>query len=150
MSLTFNDYKPTNWNLAGKLGGNAFGASGIVVNTTNVNAQSDVNMNAELTGEVRVRFRSDYFPLERFADSGAIQLINSHARVPDPRRQEAPAAPGAAPAEQALPYPPPLPGGDIGMPPAAPSVPGAPAAPSAPGSAPATSAQGLPPNGSRR
>lgn len=88
MSLTFNDYKPTNWNLAGALGGNAFGASGIVVNTTNLNTQSEVNMNTDLTGEVRVRFRSDYFPLERFADSGAIQLINSHAKVPEPRSTE--------------------------------------------------------------
>lgn len=92
MSMSFNDYKPTNWTLAGQLGSNAFGASGIVVNTTNINAQSQVNMNAELTGEIRVRFRSDYFPLERFADSGAIQLINSNARVPDPRPNPAPVA----------------------------------------------------------
>ncbi|MEQ9261373.1 MAG: hypothetical protein RIG84_19980 [Roseovarius sp.] len=123
-SLTFNDYKPTNWTLAGQLGSNAFGASGIVVNTTNVNAQSEVNMNAELTGEVRVRFRSDYFPLERFADSAAIQLINQHARVPDPRAKAAAngangttgaqagasGAPGAPGAPQPLPPPAALPG----------------------------------------
>ncbi|MGQ0564361.1 MAG: hypothetical protein ACT4OK_04740 [Gemmobacter sp.] len=111
MSLTFNDYKPTNWTLAGKLGGNAFGASGLVVNTMTTNAQSDVNMNADLTGEVRVRFRSDYFPLERFADSAAIQLINSHAKVAQPvpaaAAAPAPAAPGAAaPTPPALPPPP--------------------------------------------
>jgi len=114
MSLTFNDYKPTNWQLAGKLGGNGFGASGIVVNTTNLNAQSDVNMNAELTGEVRVRFRSDYFPLERFADSQAIQLISSNAKVLTAGAQYAPpaapvaAVPGAVPGI-APPAPPPLP-----------------------------------------
>lgn len=119
MTLTFNDYKPTNWTLAGKLGGNAFGASGIVVNTTSLNTQSVVNMNANLTGEVRVRFRSDYFPLERFADSGAIQLINSHARVPDPRpASDAPPAAGQPGA--AIP-PPPAPG--VGpMPPSPPAA----------------------------
>lgn len=111
MSLQFSDYKPTNWTLAGKLGGNAFGASGVVVNTMNMNAQSDVNMNAELTGEVRVRFRSDYFPLERFADSSAIQLINSHAKVAQPAPAAAGAAGAATPANGAtgqLP-PPPMP-----------------------------------------
>lgn len=111
-SMTFNDYKPTNWTLAGKLGGNAFGASGVVVNTTSVNAQSEVNLNTQLTGEVRVRFRSDYFPLERFADSAAIQLINSHARVAQPLPEGAAAAasqPSGNPGQAALPPPPPPP-----------------------------------------
>jgi hypothetical protein len=110
MSLTFNDYKPTNWTLAGQLGANAFGASGIVVNTTTLNAQNEVNMNADLTGEVRVRFHSDYFPLERFADTAAIQLINSHARVAQPVPEAAATAPpaGAPPVAAAAP-PPPLP-----------------------------------------
>ena len=104
MTLTFNDYKPTNWTLAGQLGSNAFGASGIVVNTTSLNTQADVNMNTDLTGEVRVRFRSDYFPLERFADSAAIQLINSHARVAQPLpAAAAPAAPGTPPTTPAPP-----------------------------------------------
>lgn len=105
MSLTFNDYKPTNWTLAGKLGGNAFGASGVVVNTMSTNAQSDVNMRADLTGEVRVRFQSDYFPLERFADSAAIQLINSHAKVAQPL-PAAPAPVAAAPGTPPAPTPP--------------------------------------------
>ncbi|HMR60638.1 hypothetical protein [Amaricoccus sp.] len=109
MTLTFNDYKPTNWTLAGKLGGNAFGASGLVVNTMNLNAQSDVNMNAELTGEVRVRFRSDYFPLERFADSQAIQLINSHAKVAQPLPEAAAPAAGSPGVAGAVPPPPPPP-----------------------------------------
>lgn len=107
VTLNFNDYKPTNWNLAGQLGGMGFGASGIVVNTTTMNTQNDVNMNAELTGEVRVRFKSDYFPLERFADSNAIQLINSHARVPD--RRPDPAAATTPPDGQPAPAPLPLP-----------------------------------------
>lgn len=134
MSLQFNDYKPTNWTLAGKLGGNAFGASGVVVNTMTMNAQSDVNMNTELTGEVRVRFRSDYFPLERFADSAAIQLINSHARVAQPApaaAAPAPAANGVAPPAPALPAPP--------------AMPAPPAPPGASAGAPAATQQGLDP-----
>jgi len=89
MTLTFEEHKPTNWTLAGQLGRNAFGASGIMVQTTNLNAQSDLNVRADLTGEVKVRFRSETFPLERFADSAAIQLINTRARVPETRPQPA-------------------------------------------------------------
>jgi hypothetical protein len=37
-----------------------------------------------LTGQVKVKFRSETFPLERFADSMAIQLINENAKVPTP------------------------------------------------------------------
>lgn len=121
MELTFNDYKPTNWTMAGKLGGNGFGASGVVVNTLNTNAQSDVNMSTQLTGEVRVRFRSDYFPLERFADSAAIQLINSHARVAQPLpATDAAQAPAGQPAASVLPPPPPPPAPPGIQPPAQP------------------------------
>ncbi|MCL6285104.1 hypothetical protein M3P21_16360 [Ruegeria sp. 2012CJ41-6] len=112
-SLTFSDYKPTNWSLAGQLGSNQFAASGLLVNTTNINAQSEINMNADLTGEVRVRFRSDYFPLERFADSAAIQLINQNAHVAtQPQQQPEGAVPGQGgetPPQPAAPLPPPPP-----------------------------------------
>ena len=79
-TMNFDDNKPTNWTLAGTAGRNAFGASGLVVTTTNLNTQSDISVRAELTGEVRIKFKSDYFPMERFADSQAIQLINNHAK----------------------------------------------------------------------
>ncbi|MGL4321624.1 MAG: hypothetical protein ACRCS3_12235 [Paracoccaceae bacterium] len=108
-SLTFSDYKPTSWTMAGKLGGNSFGASGVLVNTTNLNAQSDVNMKADLTGEVRVRFKSDYFPLERFADSAAIQLISSRAKIAAPSTPAAATAPAPATAAPVLPAQPALP-----------------------------------------
>lgn len=97
-SLTFNKNQPTNWTMAGNAGRNAFGASGLMVTTTNVNAQSDINVRADLTGEVRVKFRSETFPLERFADSSAIQLINSYA-TPMPLQQ--PAAPADNTANEA-------------------------------------------------
>jgi hypothetical protein len=107
MTLAFNDTKVTNWNLTGQMGRNPFGASGILVNTTQLNAQSDVNLRADLTGEVKIRFRSETFPLERFADSAAIQLINTRARVPEQPKAEA--APAAAPPAPAVGLPPPPP-----------------------------------------
>lgn len=90
-TVNFDDTKTTNWGMSGTLGRNPFGASGIVVTTTNVNTQADINLRADLTGEVRIKFKSDYFPLERFADSAAIQLINNYAR-PMPLQRAAEAA----------------------------------------------------------
>lgn len=107
MDFTFNENKPTNWTLPGRAGRNSFAASGILVSTTSVNTQSDLNLRADLTGEVKIRFKSDYFPLERFADSNAIQLINSRAKVPVQAPPAAPAlpAPGAPGAVSASPPP---------------------------------------------
>lgn len=51
-----------------------------MVSTVNVNAQADVAIKADLIGEVSIQFKTETFPLERFADSAAIQLISSHAR----------------------------------------------------------------------
>jgi hypothetical protein len=122
-------------------GGDGVNGQGIMVNTASVNAQSDLNVRADLTGEVRLKFRSETFPLERFADSAAIQLINSNAKVPE---RAAPAGAGAAPAAAPAPHPaPPLPAlpapdsGHVAPERAAPSV----AAP--PVAAPAVGSQGL-------
>jgi hypothetical protein len=58
---------------------------------------------------VKVKFKSDAFPLERFADSAAIQLINQNAKVPVPQPaqnaagQPVPATPAAAPAASTSP-----------------------------------------------
>ncbi len=110
--VTFDDNKPTNWTLAGTAGRNSFGASGLVVTTTNLNTQSDISIRAELTGEVRIKFKSDYFPMERFADSQAIQLINNHAK-PFPTAGDAAPIEGTATLVEAAaptaPPPPPLP-----------------------------------------
>ncbi|MFA8440289.1 hypothetical protein [Yoonia sp.] len=111
-TVNFDDNKPTNWTLAGTAGRNAFGASGLVVTTTNLNTQSDISVRAELTGEVRIKFKSDYFPMERFADSQAIQLINNHAKpFPSQNAQEAPVEGEATEIDPVTaPPPPPLPG----------------------------------------
>ncbi len=94
--ITFEQSK----NATGKIakGGRArLSAGAIMVNTVSLNAQSDINVRADLMGQVKVNFRSDVLPLERFADSAAIQLINQNAKVP----QALPAA--GAPGQAATP-----------------------------------------------
>jgi len=97
-ALKFDQTKTTFGNMAQTGGRSSFSAQGLMVNTTNLNAQSDLNVRADLTGQVQVKFRSETFPLERFADSAAIQLINNNAKVPAPKPE---APPGAAPAAPA-------------------------------------------------
>jgi hypothetical protein len=98
--VRFDQQKTTLGTMARTAGTSPFTAQGILVNTTSVNAQSDINVRTDLTGQVTVRFRSETFPLERFADSYAIQLINANAKVPPPPPAAAPGAP-AAPAAPA-------------------------------------------------
>jgi hypothetical protein len=122
-SLKFDQTKTTFGNMAQTAGRSQFSAQGLMVNTTSLNAQSDINVRADLTGQVSVKFRSETFPLARFADSAAIQLINQNAKVPPPKPETAPAA--AAPASA------PAPAASV-TPPAATTPPPAPAAPAAP------------------
>ena len=77
-------------------------------------AEDELKLHAELSGKVKLNFKSDYFPMERMIDALQINQI----------REKTPAA--AAPAAPALPPAPPLP-----PMPALPSIPGvtAPAAP---------------------
>ncbi len=82
--IRFDQTKTTAGNMAGRAGRSPFTANAIMVNTTSLNAQNDINVRADLTGQVKVKFRSETFPLERFADSYAIQLINQNAKVPPP------------------------------------------------------------------
>lgn len=133
-AIKFDQTKTTVGNMAQTGGRSTMSAQGVMVNTTDLNAQSDINVRADLTGQVSVKFRSETFPLERFADSAAIQLINSNAKVPPPA--PAPAAGATTPAlpagTTAIPSPPPT---------AAPTAPSTPAATSTP--APAVAAQEL-------
>ncbi|MBC7901055.1 MAG: hypothetical protein H7070_13505 [Saprospiraceae bacterium] len=84
MSMRFDQNKNSKGGMMGKSASSQFGGEGIMVNTASLNAQSDINVRADLTGQVKVKFRSETFPLERFADSAAIQLINDNAKVPQP------------------------------------------------------------------
>ncbi|HEU4561502.1 MAG TPA: hypothetical protein VFS20_26850 [Longimicrobium sp.] len=75
-------------------------ASGVMtrVSTVSVNAQADVAIKANLVGEVAIRFRSETFNLERFADSQAIELINRHSRLQRPAAAAPQPAAATAPA----------------------------------------------------
>jgi hypothetical protein len=55
-------------------------AASLMVTTAKANTQAEASLKANLTGEVRIAFRTETFPLERFADSQAIQLLNRHAK----------------------------------------------------------------------
>lgn len=108
MQMRFDQNKTTLGNMAGRSGSSSFTGNGIMVNTASLNAQSDINVRADLTGQVKVKFRSETFPLERFADSAAIQLINENAKVPQPA--PAAAVPTAPPPANTVPaVPPPVP-----------------------------------------
>jgi hypothetical protein len=52
-----------------------------MVSTMDVNAQSEVSIKTDLVGEVSVRFRTETFDINRFADTDAIALINRHAAI---------------------------------------------------------------------
>lgn len=126
-ALRFDQQKATTGNMAGEAGSGMFNAQALMVNTASINAQSDINVRADLTGQVRVKFKSETFPLERFADSAAIQLINNNAKVPErpapAPAPSAPAVPGVTPTA-----PPAAAAPAVVLPAPAPAAPPAPAA----------------------
>lgn len=52
------------------------------VHSTRSTSDSELNVEADLTGEVDIRFKSDYFPLTLFAGSDHIQRIQGNTPVP--------------------------------------------------------------------
>lgn len=52
------------------------------VSSTKKESSDELNVEADLTGEVDLRFRSDVFPLERFADPAMISLIQGNTPNP--------------------------------------------------------------------
>lgn len=71
-------------------------------------SDSQINVEADLKGEVEIHFKSDYFPLERFANSGSISRIQGNTAVPEAN------APSGNAVSQSLPFsePPKVGGGD--------------------------------------
>lgn len=101
------EYQQQGMAIASRDAGDAGGTTQMMVSTLKANAQADAAIKADLMGEVRVSFRTETFPLDRFADTAAIQLINRHAKWGNPNQaslaanaqagtQEAQTAPGAA------------------------------------------------------
>jgi hypothetical protein len=94
-----------------------------------------MNVEADLTSEVDIRFKSDYFPLERFANADQIRGIQSATAVPDANAPSADAitpgalpdpSPPARPRRERTPAPPVRdirPMGELPPPPAAPTAP---------------------------
>lgn len=52
------------------------------VSSSKKTSESEIDVSADLTGEVDLRFKSDYFPLERFADQGVISNIQNNTPNP--------------------------------------------------------------------
>jgi hypothetical protein len=98
-----------------------------MVSTVGVNVQTDSELKVELFGEVKINFVSETLPLERFADSARLALLQRNAHnaerpqqpaaapgLPTPAAAPAPAAaapPAPAPATPAPPHPAPAHGG---------------------------------------
>jgi hypothetical protein len=74
----------------GLLGGIFGGPSGGVetrntvayVSSTKKDSSDDLNVSADLTGEVEIKFKSDYFPMERFAKPEMLALIQGYTPNP--------------------------------------------------------------------
>ena len=73
-----------------------------VASSVDETSESKAELKAKLTGEVRVNFKSDYFPMEKLASPGMIASIQGNATPFDPNPPR-PAAAANAPAAAAAP-----------------------------------------------
>jgi hypothetical protein len=113
---------------SGSYGFGAWSASASVsvgyVNSTRTQSDSQLNVAADLTGEVEIHFRSDVFPLERFVDAGGADAIRANTPVPEnnppPWGQSAPIRADVAPRAPLTPV---RPVGEMPAPPLAPTPP---------------------------
>ncbi len=63
----------------GERGSLTYGAPSMMVSTVGVNVQAESDLKVELFGEVKINFASETLPLDRFADSAQVALLQSHA-----------------------------------------------------------------------
>jgi hypothetical protein len=68
------------------------------VSSTKRDSNDSLNVTTDLTGEVDLKFKSDYFPMERFAKPEMMALIQGH--TPNPQANQ-PVSQGAAQQQQA-------------------------------------------------
>lgn len=71
-----------------------------VASAVDESSESKAEVKAKLSGEVRVNFKSDYFPMEKLASPGMIAAIQGNSLPVDPN--VTPSARGAAPAPAAV------------------------------------------------
>jgi hypothetical protein len=72
-----------------------------VSSSVDENSESKAELKAKLTGEVRVNFKSDYFPMEKLATPGMLASIQGNATPFDPNPHPPAAAPAPATAAPA-------------------------------------------------
>jgi hypothetical protein len=53
------------------------------VRSTRASSDAELNVDTDLTGEVELHFKSDYFPVERFANPGSLGRIQQNTAVPE-------------------------------------------------------------------
>jgi hypothetical protein len=70
------------------------------VSSSRSSSDQEINVDTDLTGEVELHFKSDYFPLQRFAGTAQMQTIRGNTAAPESNPlPEAKAEPFAAPPE---------------------------------------------------
>ncbi|MED5617764.1 hypothetical protein [Ideonella sp. BN130291] len=87
------------WGAAGSVNVNEQRHVTTVASAVDETSESKAEVKAKLSGEVRVNFKSDYFPMEKLASPGMIAAIQGNSMPVDPNA--APAARGAAAAAPA-------------------------------------------------
>ena len=72
---------------AGSFGFGPWSASASVslsyVNSSRASSDQEINVDTDLTGEVELHFKSDYFPLQRFAGNAQMQTIRGNTAAPE-------------------------------------------------------------------
>jgi hypothetical protein len=86
-------------------------ASLAYVSSKRAGSDAEMNVETDLTGEVELNFKSDYFPAERFATQGVLSTISNNTGVPsaNPPPMAPPVAPPARQPRRARESPPALP-----------------------------------------
>jgi len=87
------------WGAAGSVNENVQQHVTTVGSAVDETSESKAEVKAKLSGEVRVNFKSDYFPMEKLATPGMIAAIQGNSLPVDPN--VTPSARGAAPAAAA-------------------------------------------------
>lgn len=88
------------WGAAGSVNENVQRHVTTVASAVDETSESKAEVKAKLSGEVRVNFKSDYFPMEKMASPGMIAAIQGNSLPVDPNTT--PSARAAAPAPAAV------------------------------------------------
>ncbi len=86
------------WGAAGSANTNIQSHMTTVGSAVNEESESKQEMKAKLSGEVRVNFKSDYFPMEKLASPGMIAAIQGNSTPVDPNAKPQARGAAAAPA----------------------------------------------------